>query len=352
VGVLAAIPEEKASAPSRYASALILSVAFGASVGGIGTPVGTPPNIIGIGMIGKLAGRNVSFFEWTAVGVPALLVILPLMLLMLIVLHPAPPETLAGVLDHVDRERRRLGRVGRGEIAALSAFAAAVVLWVTPGIAGLALGAESPAAKALAERLPEGPVALLAAGILFVFPTDWKAREFALDWKTASSIDWGTVMLFGGGMSLGAMMFSTGLAKTIGEAILSITGAAPAAASAAGGAVSGAGSAALFTAISILAGILVSEATSNTASASMVIPVVIAIAKERGLDPLIPAIGACLGCSFGFALPVSTAPNALAYGTGRVPITRMLRAGLLLDLLGFVAIWGVLMLLAPVIGRF
>jgi sodium-dependent dicarboxylate transporter 2/3/5 len=192
--------------------------------------------------------------------------------------------------------------------------------------------ADSAAARALAERLPEGPAALLAAALLFVIPTDWKNRRFALDWPTAAKIDWGTVMLFGGGMSLGGMMFSSGLAGKIGDGLVGLNSS---------------GTLAGFVAVSTAAAILVSEATSNTASVSMVVPVVIAVAKSRGLDPVLPALAATLGSSFGFALPVSTAPNALAYGTGLVPITRMLRAGLLLDLLGWLTICGMMLLLRP-----
>lgn len=317
---------------SRYATGLMLVVSFGASVGGIGTPVGTPPNLIGIGMIERLAERRIPFFGWTAFAVPTLLVILPVMLGMLLVLHPAPRGALKGAADYFAAERRQLGRWRRGEIAAAASFLLAVALWITPGVLALVLGTDDPLARLVAERLPEGPVALIAASLLFVVPTDWERRRFALDWKTAARIDWGTVMLFGGGLSLGSMMFSSGLAQKLGDAVVGMNSA---------------WSEAGFLALAIAAAIVVSEATSNTAAASMVIPVVIAVAKSRGLDPVLPALGACLGSSFGFALPVSTAPNALAYGTGVVPITRMLRAGLLLDLIGAVAIWGMLMLLRP-----
>ena len=337
VGVLRALasaPETSAARAggSRYATGLMLTISFGASIGGIGTPVGTPPNIIGIGMIERLAGRRITFFEWTAFGTPILLVILPLMLAMLVLLHPAPRGSLRGAAEYFAAERRRLGSWSRGEAASAAAFLLAVALWVAPGLTGLALGAEAQAARLLAERLPEGPVALLAASLLFFIPTDWPRRRFALDWKIAARIDWGTVMLFGGGMALGSMMFSSGLAQALGDRVVGLNSSWSA-----GG----------FLALAILAGVLVSEATSNTASASMVIPVVIAVARTRGLDPVLPALGACLGSSFGFALPVSTAPNALAYGTGFVPITRMLRAGLLLDLIGTVIIWVMLMLLRP-----
>ena len=315
-----------------FATGLILCISFSASVGGIGTPVGTPPNLIGMGMVSRLAGRSIGFFEWTTFAVPILLLVLPIMLAMLLFLHPPGRTGDTGAAEYFRSEHRRLGRMGRGEIAVALAFALAVTLWVLPGFLALVLGSDHAVARAVAERLPEGPASLAAAAVLFVFPVDWKQRRFACDWRLAARIDWGTVMLFGGGMALGSMMFSTGLAQKIGGALVGLQGSwSPAA----------------FLAVAILVAVFVSEATSNTASVSMVVPVVIAIARQEGIDPVLPAIGACLGASFGFALPVSTAPNAMVYGTGRVPILKMVRAGLLLDLVGAASIWVMLMLIGP-----
>lgn len=333
LGVLRSLPRETPGGVDPFDTALVLCVAFGASVGGIGTPVGTPPNLIGIGMIDTLAGVKIGFFEWMGLAVPILAVLVPLLIGLLYLLFPSRlatgPAAVERLRESLAAERARLGPVSRGEIAVAAAFFLAVALWIIPGVAALVAGADHPVAALLARRLPEGPAGLLAACLLFFIPVDWKRGEFALDWDVAARIDWGTIALFGGGLAMGSLMFSTGLAEALGR---SLTG-------------SGGFGAAGFLGVAIASGILVSEATSNTASASMVIPVVIALAREQGLDPVLPAIGACLGCSFGFALPVSTAPNALAYGTGLAPIGRMMRAGLLLDAIGFVTIWAGLLLL-------
>lgn len=178
-------------------------------------------------------------------------------------------------------------------------------------------------------------MALAAACLLFVLPISFRNREFTMTWERASRIDWGTIILFGGGLSLGGLMFSTGLASYMGGAITGITGAS---------------SLLAITAAGTAFAIILSETTSNTASANMVIPVVIAIAQGMGVSPLPPALGACLGASFGFMLPVSTPPNAIVYGSGMVPILSMVRKGVLFDIGGFFIIMAGLAVMCPLMG--
>jgi sodium-dependent dicarboxylate transporter 2/3/5 len=187
----------------------------------------------------------------------------------------------------------------------------------------------------VSSRLDEGVVAIIAAALLFVMPANWKKREFTISWDRAVRIDWGTIILFGGGLSLGKLMFSTGLAEVIGRGLTGITGAS--------------GIWGITAAVTLLA-IVISETTSNTASANMVIPVAIALAKGMGVSPIPPALGACLGASFGFMLPVSTPPNAIIYGSGRVTITSMIRAGIVLDIIGFFVILTGLRILCHMLG--
>jgi len=165
--------------------------------------------------------------------------------------------------------------------------------------------------------------ALVGGLLLFLLPVEFGRREFTLGWNEAKRIDWGTILLFGGGLALGDLMFSTGLARWLGEGL-------------AGGlqAHSTLGLVSLFTAVAIL----LSETTSNTASATMVVPVAIAVAQAAGVDPTPPALAACLGASMGFMLPVSTPPNAIVYGSGCVPLLKMVKYGALLDLVGFLVI--------------
>lgn len=226
-------------------------------------------------------------------------------------------------------------RWSRGEVYTLISFATAVFLWVLPGVIAVISGVESDIYKSLKGILDEGIVALCAASLLFILPVNWEKKTFTISWEQAVKIDWGTILLFGGGLSLGKLMFDTGLANIIGTKLTDISG------------VNGLWS---ITALSVITGILVSETTSNTASASMVIPVMIAISQAAGVSPLPPALGACLGASFGFMLPVSTPPNAIVYGSGMVPILFMLRAGVIFDVLGFITIWTGLRILCPLLG--
>jgi sodium-dependent dicarboxylate transporter 2/3/5 len=184
--------------------------------------------------------------------------------------------------------------------------------------------------SALGRHLPEGAAAIIGAALLFVLRGGPGRR--ALTWDEAVGIDWGVILLYGGGFALGVLSFSTGLAEVIGAAL---TGLVP-----------GQGGLALVLAATLTA-MLLSETTSNTASANMIVPVVIAVARASGADPLPPALGATLGASLGFMLPVSTPCNAIVYGSGLVPISAMIRYGILLDVAGVVVITLVVHLLAP-----
>lgn len=320
---------------SRFAAGMMLMAAYAASAGGIGTPVGTPPNLIGLAMIERFANLRITFFQWMLFAVPLLAVMLLLLFVLLYGLHRPERGAVGGGSAFMRGEAARLGSWTRGQKNTVAAFALAVLLWILPGLAGLLLGSQSAPARFLSARFPEAVAALLAAFLLFLLPVDWRSRTFTLSWRQATRIDWGTLLLFGGGIALGELMFKTGLAEAVGRGLLQLSGARS---------VWGVTLAAVYIAI------VVSEATSNTASANMVVPVIISLALAAGLNPVPPAIGATLGASWGFMLPVSTPPNAIVYGSGLVPITRMVRAGILFDLLGGLVIWLGLRLLLPLAG--
>jgi sodium-dependent dicarboxylate transporter 2/3/5 len=314
---------------------MMLLVAYSASVGGIATPVGTPPNLIGIGMIQRLIGEKISFFEWMSFALPITFFMFVILFLLIILLHPPEEKKLSGIREYIKERREKLGKWKRGEKNALVAFLVAVSLWILPGVFAVLGDDFSSHLEFFQSHFPEAIVALFAALILFILPTDWKKRAFTISWRQAVKIDWGTILLFGGGLTLGSLMFSTKLADAIGSSLLSLTGAH---------------SLWGITALAIVLGILMSETTSNTASANMVIPVMIAIAKSAGVSPLPPALGACLGASFGFMLPVSTPPNAIVYSSGKIPITKMIKTGIFFDVSGFIIIWIGLRLLCPLLG--
>jgi len=320
-----------------YTTGLLLMCAYAASVGGLATPVGTPPNLIGLGMLDNLARVRIPFFEWMLLGVPVALLMFALLALLLRTLHPAPPRRLEGLEAALAELRGGVAAWGRAQTYTVIAFLTAVALWVTPGVLALVRGAQDPVARAVGERLDEGVAALLGASLLFLLPVSWKRPRGALSWGEAVKIDWGTILLFGGGLSLGTLMYSTGLAERLARGLLGA---------------SGEPGLWTITAVATALAILITETTSNTASASMVVPVAIAVAGAAGVSPVPPALGATLGASLAFVLPVSTPPNAIVYGSGRVHLLQMMRAGILFDLLGFGVILLLLWLLCPLLGLF
>jgi sodium-dependent dicarboxylate transporter 2/3/5 len=239
--------------------------------------------------------------------------------------------TLPGSTELIRAERARLGPWTRGQRSVAIAFGVTVLLWVAPGIAALAAGEGSAAYQLLTRRMPEGVAAVTGALLLFVLPGE---DGRAITWDEAMRIDWGVVLLYGGGFALGVLSFETGLADAIGRGFAAL--------------VPLEGSFGLLV-VSVTMAVLLSETTSNTASANMVVPVVISIARAAGVDPLEPALGATMAASLGFMLPVSTPCNAIVYGSGYIPLGRMIRWGLMLDLLGIVVIIGMVRLLAALL---
>lgn len=319
----------------RFGTGMMLMAAYGASTGGIGTPVGTPPNLIGIAMIEKFCHVKIAFFQWMSFAIPLFLFLSILLFVLMYFLHKPEVTHIEGGQGYVLKERALLGPWSRAQKNVMAAFLITVVLWLIPGVLAVLYGSDAPISKAYNKIFPESVAALVGAGLLFLLPVNWKEREFTISWRQATNIDWGTLLLFGGGITLGNLMFELKLAEVIGTKLLGLTGA-----TSTWGITFGA----------IFIAILVSETSSNTASANMVVPVIISLAQAAGVNPVPPAIGATLGASWGFMLPVSTPPNAIVYGSGMVPITKMIRAGILFDLLGGLLIWVGLMVLLPLVG--
>jgi sodium-dependent dicarboxylate transporter 2/3/5 len=320
---------------SPFATAVMLMVAYGASIGGLLTPIGAPHQLIGRDLAQDATGQHVTFLEWSATFVPVVLVMFVILCAILLRVNRPEVKRIDGVEQFVAEERRKLGRLSRGEKNALIAFGLAVTFWVLPGFVGLIAGDASDAFAWTEDHLSEGVVAILAAATLFVLPLDWRKREFTLGWDDAVRIDWGVILLFGSGIVLGTLAGDTGLAERVGNALADALGVSS-----------------LFsiTLLATVVAIIVSETTSNTASVGIVVPIVIPIAKAAGVEPLIPALAATAGAGFGFMLPVSTPPNAIVYGSGMVPIMRMIRSGVLFDIAGCLLITAGLVLIANVTG--
>ena len=334
-GILGAV-EEAAGQGRRptagFATGLFLCIAFAASIGGLATPIGTPTNLIGLGFIREQLGVAVSFAGWCAVSLPTVVILGAILVAVLARLFPAGVERLEGVGEFVRAERRRLGAWTTGQKSTALAFGITVVLWVVPGLVLVALGPDHPVSEWLRTRLPEGVAALIGAILLFLLPGDRRSdgrRSRTLVWSEAR-IDWDIVLLYGGGLALGELCFSTGLASAAGAGI---TGWIP----------TGPWAGTALVIVAAIVAVVTSEFTSNVASATMVVPIVIALGRAVDAEPVAAALAATFAASLGFMMPVSSPCNAIVYGSGRIPLRAMMAAGAILDVIGTVVITAVLL---------
>jgi sodium:sulfate symporter-like transmembrane protein len=204
-----------------------------------------------------------------------------------------------------------------------------------PGVVALFTGDDSTVYADISSVLDEGVVAVLAAGLLFVLPLSWRERRFTLNWNEAARIDWGTILLFGSGIALGNLMSKTGLAKRIGEGLSDTLNVSNEIA---------------ITILVVVIAVIISETTSNTASAAIVVPIGIFLAQAVNMNPVVPGLAAVFGANYGFMLPVSTPPNAIVYSSGYLPITRMIKAGAVFDVIGAVLCIGGVAVMARLVG--
>lgn len=320
--------------PERYefGIALMLGVAYGASIGGVSTLIGTPPNAVLAGAALEILDVEIGFLQWMAVGLPLAVVLLPLAWLLLVgvLYRPGPLEGDAGTL--LRREREGLGPVSRGEKVVGAVFGLTALAWIMRApktINGLTI----PGIQSVAPWVEDATIAMAAAVLLFVLPVRPRRGVFALDWDTARTIPWGVLVLFGGGLSLARAMDVSGLAAWIGGSVGALE-ALPLA-------LILAGVAALF--------VFLTEITSNTATSTMAMPVMAGVGAALGIDPVVLMAVAALACSMAFMLPVATPPNAIVFGAEYVTIPVMARAGIWLNILAIVAITVAGALLVPAI---
>jgi len=307
-----------------FAVALLLSIAYSASIGGMATLIGTPPNALLAGFMSETYGVTIGFAQWMAVGVPLASVLLGLCWLLLTRLlfrigREEHPEAAAAVRQTL----RELGAVTRPEKLVALVFIITASLWV--------------ARPLLASFYPDGAltdtgIAIGCALLLFIIPVDHKRGTFLMDWKSAEKLPWGVLLLFGGGLSLAAMVAHTGLATWLGSALTGLT------------------SWPVIVVILAVTGlmILLTEMASNTATTAAFLPLVGALAMTIGQPPLLLTIPVALAASCAFMMPVATVPNAIVFGSGHISIVQMIRAGFWLNIVGIAVIVGLVYLL---VGR-
>ncbi len=307
----------------NFPVALMLGLAYSASIGGLGTLIGTPPNALLAGFMSETYQVEIGFVQWMFLGLPLVVIGVPVTWLVLTrVLFPVGSAPIAGGQSAIRRELDALGPPSRAEwtVGVITAMTAAA--WIT-----------RPWLNTWIPGLSDTGIAIAGAILLFVFPTDWRRYEAPLTWEVAERLPWGVLVLFGGGLSLAGAIQATGLAQWIGES-LSWVGGWP-----------------LFPVTLVITAVVVflTELTSNAATTAAFLPVVASLATAIGVDPVALAIPAAVGASCAFMLPVATPPNAIVYGSGQITMPQMMRAGLVLNLVFIVIITGLAVTLVPVV---
>ncbi|MEZ6028377.1 MAG: DASS family sodium-coupled anion symporter [Hyphomonadaceae bacterium] len=318
-----------------FTVALLLGVAYSASIGGLGTLIGSPTNIIVVSNLERLLDTTISFTQWMMLGVPVVLLMIPggwfLLTRFSGNLRDGLDPAKAG-RDVVNAELAALGRISGPEVRVALVFAVVAFFWVSRDalLVNITIGDVKPFAG-----LTDHVIAIAGAIALFLVPSGSRTERGTalLDWRTAERIPWGALLLFGGGISMATAISSTGLADWLGGSMMGIT-ALP-----------------TFLIVLVIATFVIfaTELTSNVATATTVMPIVAGLVIASGSDPVLLAAPVAMAASCAFMLPLATTPNAIVYATGRVSIPRMARMGILVNVWGIVVISGMCFLLTPLI---
>jgi sodium-dependent dicarboxylate transporter 2/3/5 len=326
------IPQDRV-AERNFATGLMLCIAYAASIGGVATIIGSPPNGIAVRYIRQAFGEEMSFFDWLVVGGPFTLVFLPIAwLLVTRVLFRADLGEIEGGRRYFEEEYGRLGAITRGEIIVLTIFGLTAALWISsPVLKTLTVAGTRPLAG-----LTDAGIAVLAAMALFLVPVDRARNVRAMDWATAVRLPWGVLMLFGGGLALATAIEANGVSVFIGNSTRGLAGLPPLA----------------LLIVVVAMTVFLSELTSNTAQVATMVPVLAAMAPSLGVNPYVLIFACTLSASSAFMMPVGTPPNAIVFGTGLVRLPQMMRAGFWLNLAAIVVITALSMLvLTPLLGN-
>jgi sodium-dependent dicarboxylate transporter 2/3/5 len=306
-----------------FGVAVMLAIAYGCSIGGIGTPIGTPTNLVffaadNYGALQKLGAPELGFGIWLlAFGPLALVLGLATWLLLTRWACRLPARGDDSAADAVRVELAALGRMRPPERRVLALFAVTVLAWVWRGDLGAIPGWVSLVGLPK-DYVLDGVIAVLAAVAAFVIPSGDRDGRALMDWKTASAIPWDMYFLLAGGFAIAQTLDATGLSRAFALSLAPLVQSLPPVAA---------------LALVVVAVTLLSEVATNVAIASLMMPVLMATARSAELDPRALLLPATIAASFGFALPIATPPNAIVFATGKVTLRDMVRAGLIIDLL-------------------
>ncbi len=305
----------------NFAKGLMLGIAYAASLGGIATIIGTPPNTIMVGMMDSMYGVKISFAQWLIFGVPmAFLMLFLTWLLLTKLLFKTGDLKLAEGRHVIEEEIKHLGAMSKGEKMVMGVFVFVAVAWIAGSFVDIAY-------------IDDTTIAIFGTLLMFLLPVDFKKGIFVLDWKTAVKIPWDIVLLFGGGFAIAKGFAQTGLADWISSRLTSLEGI---------------GLIGFVTIVTLLV-IFLTEVTSNTATATLMVPIMGSAAVAMGVHPFATIIAACLAASFAFMLPCATPPNAIVFSSGAIRIVDMVKAGVWLNFIGAAVIVSFVVYLLPIL---
>ena len=327
LGVIRQTGGERGAMPAgqdRFGTALMLGIAYAASIGGVATLIGTPPNAIFAGIIEKNYGFSIGFADWMALGLPlSLSMLLFTWFYLTRIAYRSEQQSLSGGKEMIMRELTALGPISNEERWVLLVFILVAAAWILRGLLG----------SAVFSMVKDSTIAVSGALLLFLIPSRSVKGDSLLDWDTAVKIPWDIIILFGGGFALANAYKVSGLTLWIAHQLAILQGAG------------------LLTVIAmiVLLVIFLTEVTSNTATATLLLPVMGALAVALNIHPYGPMIAATLAASFAFMLPVATPPNAIVFSSRQVTIPQMASAGIWLNIIGCLLITAVILLWLPVI---
>jgi sodium-dependent dicarboxylate transporter 2/3/5 len=316
---VAAMVAEKASGTSAeskrtFQVALLLSLAYATTIGGMATIIGTPPNVLLAGFIEETYGLQIAFLDWMLIGLPLALVLLPLGWVVLTrIAFTVDIAESKEASDVIADMRRQLGVMHASERRVGLLFLVVVFCWMTRSWLN---------DFSSFEGVSDAGIVMAAALLLFVIPAGDASGQRLMVWEDVSRLPWGVLILFGGGLALAAQVSGSGLAVWLGESLLPVA------------------SLGVLVLIVAAAGLVVflTELTSNLATAATFLPVIAAIAAQSGIEPLVLCVPVTLAASCAFMLPVATPPNAIVFSSGVLTIPEMVRAGFLMNLIALVAL--------------
>lgn len=317
IGLAVIISSGEKLGKSNFGKALMLGIAYAASIGGIGTLIGTPPNLVLAGFADTLLGKTITFRDWLLIGIPVVIVLLPITWLLLLKLNPIREVRISGSKKLIEERIKSLGKLKGGERNTLCIFIFVAGLWIFR---------EQWTSLLHLPWVNDSVIGMIGLILFYIVPVNLRRWEFTMDWKTNLNIPWGTLLLFGGGIALGKALAETGAAEYLAMNLVGLKTVPTI----------------FLLFIVILLVDFLTEITSNTATTNMMMAILCCLGAAIGKPPLLLMVGGAVAASMAFMMPIATPPNAIVYGTGYIEMRDLIKNGFFLDWIA-AGIWTLLL---------